>query len=328
MARPDNKPNLSTTQGPQATRILGLGHYRPANVVTNHDLIALGVDTDDEWIKTRVGIAERRWADPDETVVDMGEQAGSKALAASGVPAEEVDLVLVATCTMPTPVPAAAPHLASRLGIHAPGAYDVNSGCSGFVYAINAASAAVQTGQARNVLVVASERFSGWLDMKDRSTCIILGDGAGAAVIGAAETPGLGPVVWGSDGEQYDTVAIDEQSRFFRQEGQAVYRWATGQMAAHAVEACRRAGVAPEDIVAFVPHQANLRIIDALAKRIGLPNAIVARDVVTSGNTSAATIPLAMSRMVESGEIPSGAPVLLLGFGSGLAWASQVVLAP
>jgi 3-oxoacyl-[acyl-carrier-protein] synthase-3 len=319
---------LAVAPGSPATRILGLGHYRPGNVITNHDLIARGVDTDDEWVKSRVGIAERRWADPDETVVDMAEQAASKALAASGVETSEIDLVLVATCTMPTPVPAAAPNLANRLGILAPGAYDVNSGCSGFVYALNAASAAVLTGQARNVLVVAAERFSGWLDMSDRSTCIILGDAAGAAVVGPSDTAGLGPVVWGSDGEQFDTVAIDQESHFFRQEGQAVYRWATGKMAPIALEACRRAGVALEDIAAFVPHQANLRIIDALARRIDMPNAIVARDIVTSGNTSAATIPLALSRMVERGEILSGAPVLLLGFGSGLAYAAQVVLAP
>jgi 3-oxoacyl-[acyl-carrier-protein] synthase-3 len=321
-------PQLAINPGAPATRILGLGHYRPANVVTNHDLIDRGVDTDDEWIKTRVGIAERRWADPDETVVDMGEQAASKALAAAGVSPDQVDLVLVATCTMPTPVPAAAPTLAYRLGMEAPGAYDVNSGCSGFMYALNAASAAVRAGQADNVLVVASERFSGWLDMTDRSTCIILADGAGAAVVGPSDTIGLGPVVWGSDGEQSDTVVIDERTRYFRQEGQAVYRWATGQMAQIGLAACERAGVDPADIAAFVPHQANLRIIDALAKRIGLPNAIIARDIVTSGNTSAATIPLALSRMVEAGEIPSGAPVLLLGFGSGLAYAGQVVLAP
>ena len=319
---------IASSPRQDGTRILGLGHYRPANVVTNFDLIARGVDTDDEWIKSRVGIAERRWADPDETVVDMAEQAASKALANSGVPTTDVDLVLVATCTMVSPVPAAAPMLAHRLGIEAPGAYDINSGCSGFVYALNAASAAVQAGQARNVLVVAAERFSGWLDMTDRSTCIILGDGAGAAVVGPSATTAIGPVVWGSDGAQADAVAIDETTRFFRQEGQAVYRWATGTMAPIALEACRRAGVAPEDIAVFVPHQANLRIIDALARRIGLPNAIIARDIVTSGNTSAATIPLALSRMVEAGEIPSGAPALLLGFGSGLAYAAQVVLAP
>ncbi len=319
---------LAASTGPAATRILGVGHYRPANVVTNHDLIARGVDTDDEWIKSRVGIAERRFAAPDETVVDMAEAAASKALAASGVTTSDVDLVLVATCTMPTPVPAAAPQLATRLGIDAPGAFDVNSGCSGFVYALNAASAAVHAGQARNVLVVASERFSGWLDFTDRSTCIILGDGAGAAVVGPSDTVGLGPVVWGSDGAQFDAVAIDEVSQKFRQEGQAVYRWATSTMAPVALEACRRAGVTPDELAAFVPHQANLRIIDAIAKKLNAPNAVVARDIVTSGNTSAATIPLALSRMVERGEIPSGAPVLLLGFGSGLAYAGQVVLSP
>jgi len=240
----------------------------------------------------------------------------------------DVDLVLVASCTMPTSVPAAAPQLATRLGIQNPGAFDVNSGCSGFVYALNAASAAVQTGHARNVLVVAAERFSGWLDFDDRSTCIILGDGAGAAVVGPSDVVGLGPVVWGSDGAQCDTVAIDERTHTFRQEGQAVYRWATSQMAPVALEACRRAGVAPDELAAFIPHQANLRIIDAIAKRLHAPNVIVARDIVTSGNTSAATIPLAMSRMVERGEIPAGAPVLLLGFGSGLAYAGQVVLCP
>lgn len=320
--------SLPETPRPAGARILGLGHYRPARVVTNADLIAQGVDTDDEWIRTRVGIQERRFADPGETVVDMADAAASKALAASGVGVEDVDLVIVATCTMPTPVPAAAPALAARLGIRAPGAFDVNSGCSGFVYSLNVAAAAVQTGQARNVLVVASERFSGWLDFQDRSTCVILGDGAGAAVVGASDVVGLGPVVWGSDGAQSEAVVIDEDTRFFRQEGQAVYRWATSTMAPVALEACERAGIRPDQLAAFVPHQANLRIIDAIAKRLGIPDAIVARDIVTSGNTSAATIPLALSRMVERGEVPSGAPVLLLGFGSGLAYAGQVVLAP
>jgi len=310
------------------SRILGLGHYRPANVVTNADLIARGVDTDDEWIRSRVGIQERRYADPDETVVDLGEAAASKALASSGVAATDIDLVLVSTCTMPTSVPAAAPQLAARLGINAPGAFDINSGCSGFVYALNTASAAVLAGQARHVLVVAAERFSDLMDFTDRTTCIILGDGAGAAVVGASDTVGIGPVVWGSDGTQFDAVAIDEKTGFFRQEGQAVYRWATSAMAPVALEACERAGVRPADLAAFVPHQANLRIIDAIAKRIGVPDSVVARDIVTSGNTSAASIPLALSRKVEQGEIPSGAPVLILGFGSGLAFAGQVVLSP
>jgi 3-oxoacyl-[acyl-carrier-protein] synthase-3 len=320
--------SLSVDPRPAGTRILGLGHYRPARVVTNADLIARGIDSDDEWIKSRVGIAERRYAEPGETVVDMAEAAGSKAVAASGVSTDDIDMVLVATCTMPTPVPAAAPQLATRLGISAPGAFDVNSGCSGYVYALNTASAAVLAGQARNVLVVGAERFSGWLDYTDRSTCFILADAAGAAVVGASDVTGFGPIVWGSDGAQFDAVAIDERTRTFRQEGQAVYRWATSALAPVALEACERAGVRPDELAAFVPHQANLRIIDAIAKRLGVRDEIVARDIVTSGNTSAASIPLALSRMVERGEVPSGAPVLLLGFGSGLSYASQVVLAP
>ncbi len=319
-----NPPDAS----PAGTRILGLGHYQPANVVTNDDLIARGVDTNDEWIKSRVGISERRFADPDETVVDMAENAASKALAAAGVGPEDIDLVLVATCTMPTPVPAAAPQLATRLGIQAPGAYDINSGCSGFVYALNAASAAVLAGQARNVLVVAAERFSGWIDFTDRSTCVILADGAGAAVVGPSDERAMGPVVWGSAGEHSGAVTIDEETQFFHQEGQTVYRWATTNMAPVALEACRRAGVDPSELAAFVPHQANLRIIDMIAKKLGVRDEVVARDIQVSGNTSAATIPLALSKMVERGQIPSGAPVLLLGFGSGLAYAGQVVLAP
>jgi len=319
---------LPSMPKPAGARIVGLGHYRPGNVVTNADLIARGVDTDDEWIRTRVGIQERHWADADETVVDMAEAAASKALANAGVSTGNIDLVIVATCTMPTTVPTCSPQLATRLGIVAPGAYDVNSGCSGFVYALNAAAASVQSGQARNVLVVASERFSGWIDMNDRSTCIILGDGAGAVVVGPSDEQQMGPVVWGSDGAQAQAVIIDEETRYFQQEGQAVYRWATGQMAPIALEACRRAGIEPSELAAFVPHQANLRIIEAIVRRLDAPQAVVARDVVTSGNTSAASIPLALSRMVERGEIPSGAPVLLLGFGAGLTYAAQVVLAP
>lgn len=320
---------ITATQRQAASRLLGLGHYQPANVVTNHDLIARGVDTDDAWIRSRVGIESRRFADPDETVVDMGVAAASKALANSGVAPCDVDLVIVATCTMPTAVPTAAPQLATRLGIESAGAYDLNSGCAGFVYAISTAAAAVEAGQARNVLVVASERFSGWLDFTDRSTCIILADGAGAAVVGPAGETSFGPVVWGSVGGMYDAIAIDERTQLFRQDGQSVFRWATSKMAPAAIEACERAGVDVSEISAFVPHQANLRIIEPMARKIGLPDAThVARDIVESGNTSAASIPLAMSKMLERGEIPSGSPVLLVGFGAGLAYAAQVVLAP
>ena len=236
-------PTLAASTQPDTTRILGLGHYQPANVVTNDDLIARGVKTDSDWIVSRLGIKSRRFADPDETVVDMAVAAGGKALANAGIDASAVDLVIVATCTMPTPVPTAAPRVAARLGILSPGAYDLNSGCAGFVYALSAASAAVQSGQAHYVLVVAAERFSGWLDFDDRSTCVILADGAGAAVVGPSHENGFGPIVWGSDGDMADTITIDEHSRFFRQDGQSVFRWATSHVAPVALEACRRAGV-------------------------------------------------------------------------------------
>jgi 3-oxoacyl-[acyl-carrier-protein] synthase-3 len=319
--------NTETAEQPYS-RILGLGHFQPATVVTNADLIARGVDTDDEWVRTRVGIAERRFAAPDESVVDMAEAAGSKALANAGVSPEDVDLVLVASCTMDSTTPAAGPQLAHRLGVVHPAAYDINSGCSGFAYALNVASATIRAGQAKTALVVASERFSGHLDFTDRSTCIILGDGAGAAVVGASAEVGIGPVVWGSDGELAEKVSINPQTGYFEQDGQSVYRWATTRMVPVAIEACARAGVEPAELAAFVPHQANLRIIDMLAKKLGVRDDRVARDIVESGNTSAATIPLALSKMVERGDVPSGAPVLILGFGSGLAFAGQVVLAP
>ena len=320
---------LITAPRPESTRIFGLGHYQPSNVVTNDDLVARGVQTNDAWIQSRVGVKSRRFADPDETVVDMAVGAGGKALANSGIDAAAIGLVIVATCTMPTPVPTAAPRVAARLGIDAPGAYDLNSGCAGFVYALSAAAAAVQSGQADYVLVVAAERFSGWLDFEDRSTCVILADGAGAAVVGPSRENGFGPIVWGSDGDMADTITIDEHSRFFRQDGQSVFRWATSNVAPVALEACRRAGVEVADLAAFVPHQANLRIIDPLARKIGVPDTcVVARDIIESGNTSAATIPLALSKLVERGEVASGAPVLIVGFGAGLAYAAQVLLAP
>lgn len=310
------------------TRILGLGHYQPSQVVTNDDLVARGVDTNDEWIQSRVGVRERRFAAADETVVDMAEAAGAKALASSGVDPTEVDLVIVATCTTTTSVPNAGPQVGDRLGMGNPAAYDLNAGCAGFAYALNQASASVQAGLARHALVVASERFSGWLDFADRTTCVILGDGAGAAVVGPSDTPGVGPVVWGTEGDKADTIWIDEQTRYFGQEGQAVFRWATSAIPPLALQACERAGVDPADLAAFIPHQANKRIIDLIAKKLGTPDLLVARDIEVSGNTSAASIPLAFSKLVERGEIPSKAPVLLVGFGAGLSYAAQVVLAP
>jgi 3-oxoacyl-[acyl-carrier-protein] synthase-3 len=322
---------MRLTEGQPGARVLAFGGYQPARVVTNDEL-SKTVDTNDEWIRSRVGIASRRIAGPDETVADMAVQAGGKALAASGLAPADVDLVIVATCTPEVQIPNTAATVARRLGIIAPGAYDLNAACAGFCYALATAADAVRTGTAKNVLVIGAEKLSQWIDWTDRSTCIIFADGAGAAIVGAVSDPneptGIGPVVWGSDGDLADKIYIQDRNSFIFQEGQAVFRWATTALAPLAKQACEKAGVDPTELAAFVPHQANLRIVEAIARKLGAPQAIVASDIVTAGNTSSASIPLALSRMIERGEVPSGSKALLVGFGAGMCYAAQVITVP
>jgi 3-oxoacyl-[acyl-carrier-protein] synthase-3 len=321
---------MRLNEGNGAARLLAFGGYQPARVVTNDEL-AEKVDTSDEWIRSRVGIASRRIAGPDETVADMAVQAGGKALAASGLTAADIDLVIVATCTQETQIPGAAASVARRLGIISPGAYDVNAGCAGFCYALANAADAVRTGSATNVLVIGAEKLSQWIDWTDRSTCIIFADGAGAAVVGPArpdEGPGIGPVFWGSDGGLADKIVVPDRNSYVAQEGQTVFRWTTSELPAVALEACARAGVDPTELGAFVPHQANLRIVEAVARKLKAPQAVVATDIVTAGNTSSASIPLALSRMIERGEVESGQYALLVGFGAGMCYAAQVIKVP
>jgi 3-oxoacyl-[acyl-carrier-protein] synthase-3 len=322
---------MRLTEGHAAARVLAFGGYQPARVVTNDEL-AETVDTNDEWIRSRVGIASRRIAAPDETVVDMASQAGGKALAGSGLSPADVDLVIVATCTPETQIPNTAASVAKRLGIAAPGAYDLNAACAGFCYALANAADAVRAGTAKNVLVIGAEKLSQWVDWTDRSTCIIFADGAGAAIVGPVadpgDAPGIGPVFWGSDGDLADKIYITDRNSFIIQEGQAVFRWATTALAQIAKQACAKAGVDPTELAAFIPHQANLRIIEAIARKLGAPQAIVANDIVTAGNTSSASIPLALSRMIERGEIASGSHALLVGFGAGMCYAAQVITVP
>jgi len=229
-------------------------------------------------------------------------------------------------------IPNSAASVATRLGIVAPGAYDLNAACAGFCYALGTASDAVRAGSARNVLVIGAEKLSQWVDWTDRSTCIIFADGAGAAVVApVAEpdaAPGIGPVVWGSDGGMADKICIADRNSFIHQEGQAVFRWATTALHPVALTACERAGVDPASLAAFVPHQANLRIVEAIARKLRAPQALVADDIVHAGNTSSASIPLALSRMIERGELTSGDAVLLLGFGAGISYAAQVIKVP
>jgi 3-oxoacyl-[acyl-carrier-protein] synthase-3 len=317
--------------GTAGARILAFGGYQPANEVTNDDLAAT-VQTSDEWIRSRIGVASRRIAGPDETVADMAVAAGGKALAGSGLSPDDIDLVIVATCTPESQIPNVSATVAHRLGITAPGAYDLNAACAGFCYALANASDSVRAGSARHVLVIGAEKMSAWLDWTDRSTCIIFGDGAGAAVVGPVtdpeQPPGIGPVEWGSTGGMADKILVANRTSFISQQGQAVFRWATTELHPVAKAACDRAGVAPQDLAAFIPHQANLRIVESIARKLEVPRERVADDIVHAGNTSSASIPLAMSRMIERDEIGSGEQVLFLGFGAGLCYAAQVITVP
>ncbi|WP_314612452.1 beta-ketoacyl-ACP synthase III [Streptomyces stackebrandtii] len=315
------------------TRIAALGHYQPAKVLTNHDLAEI-VDTDDAWITSRVGIRTRHVAGPDEPVDELAAHAAGKALAAAGLTPDDIDLVLVATSTAIDRSPNTAARVAARLGMTSPATMDLNVVCAGFTHALATADHAVRAGGAHRVLVIGADKMTEVCDWTDRTTCVLVGDGAGAAIVEAVEggetgaAPGIGPVLWGSVPEMGNAVRIEGTPPRFAQEGQSVYRWATQQLPALARKTCERSGIAPEELAGVVLHQANLRIIEPLAAKIGAVNAIVARDVIDSGNTSAASIPLALAKLVERGELPSGAPVLLFGFGGNLSYAGQVIRVP
>ncbi len=308
--------------------LAGLGVHRPARRDDNL-AIAERIESSDEWIRTRSGIVTRGVAGPEESVVEMAASAGAKALAASGVDATDVGLVLLATCSMPGPLPGGAPELAHRLGATRAGASDVGAGCAGFTYALSFAADAVRVGTAEHVLVAGSEKLLPFVDPDDRGTAFLFGDGAGAAVVSRADQDRIGPVVWAHDGGQHALLTLHGTPPRLSMEGRAIYRWATTKLPDLCRDACARAGVALEDLAAFVPHQANLRISESVVTALKLPSSVVlARDVVDSGNTSAASVPLALARLVERGEVSSGDPVLLVGFGAGLTAAAQVVHCP
>jgi 3-oxoacyl-[acyl-carrier-protein] synthase-3 len=309
-------------------RLTGLGAHRPARRVDN-SAVAMRIGSTDAWIRERSGIVTRGVAADDEGVVEMAVSAGSKAVAAAGIDPDAVGLVLVATCTLTQPVPGASARVAAGLGAHRAGAVDLGAACAGFSYGLSLAADTVRCGTAEHVLVVGSERFRDIVDPRDRGTAFLFGDGAGAAVVSAAEDNGVFPPVWSSDGSSAGVLRTEGFPPVLRMEGRAVYRWATTRIPALARAACARAGVELGDLAAFVPHQANLRITEALVRALDLPpHVVVARDVVDSGNTSAASVPLALSRLVEIGDVRRDDLVLLLGFGAGLTAAAQVVRCP
>jgi len=309
------------------TAIVGVGHYQPPRVLTNDDLARM-VETSDEWIRSRVGIVTRHIAGDGDSVQAMAAKAAAAAMTDADAQAAEVDLVLVATCTAVDRSPNMAARVAETLGIPSPAAMDLNVACSGFSHALAVADQAIRTGSATTALVIGCERLSDFADWTDRTTCVLVGDGAGAVVVRPSESIGISPVLWGSVPELGDAVRIEGRDGTFEQAGQSVFRWATTALPMIAKATCERAGVKPEDLAGVITHQANLRIIAPLAARLGAVNAVVARDVVHSGNTSAASIPIAMSKLYAEQAIPTGGPVLLFGFGGGLSYAGQVVSFP
>jgi 3-oxoacyl-[acyl-carrier-protein] synthase-3 len=321
------------------SQILGTGAYRPERVVTNEEICQY-IDSSDQWIRERTGIVERRRASADESVVDMALEASGKALASAGLSAADIDTVLVATITHPVATPAAAVELAERIGAHGAAALDVSAACAGFCYALAQADALVRAASATNVLVVGVERLSDITDRTDRGTSFIFADGAGAVVVGPASTPGIGPTVWGSDGSLGHTITMTQSWLEYRDapgdkypalsmQGQAVYRWAISEIAGVCRRAVEAAGITLDDLDAFVPHQANMRITDSILRQLELPErVVVSRDITTTGNTSAASVPLALDALIASGQVRSGATTLLVGFGAGLAYAAQVVTLP
>jgi 3-oxoacyl-[acyl-carrier-protein] synthase-3 len=308
--------------------LTGLGVHRPALRVDNV-AIAERLGSSDAWIRERSGIVTRGVSAEDESVVDMATAAGGKALAAAGVDAADLGLVLLATCSLPGPLPGGSPEVAYRLGATAAGATDIGAGCAGFSYAVGLAADTVRVSTAEHVLVIGSEKLLSFVDPDDRGTAFLFGDGAGAVVVSRSVADLVGPVVWTHDGDQRDRLVVDGIPPVLRMEGRSVFRWATTRLPDLCRRACEAAGIDVQDLAAFVPHQANQRITESVVAKLGLPASVaVARDICDSGNTSAASVPLALARLVELGEVSRGDRALLVGFGAGLTAAAQVVHVP
>jgi 3-oxoacyl-[acyl-carrier-protein] synthase-3 len=331
-------PTLKQSIGPSFTRIYSYGAARGDLVVPNDDLIG-PIDSSDEWIRQRTGIVTRTRASRNIGATELATDASIEAIEKSGVPASDIDLVIVATVSNTQVTPSIAAVVADRVGANPAAAYDSNAACAGFSYAVTQADALIRSGAAHYALVVGAEKLSEFVDPADRSISFLLGDGAGAVVIGPSETPGISPAVWGSDGSKADSVGMNRtltESRLdgadwptLRQDGPVVFRWAVWEMAKVAKLALDVAGIEASDLAAFVPHQANMRIIDELAKQLGLPDTvIIGRDIETTGNTSAASIPLATHRLLQEHPELSGGLALQIGFGAGLVFGAQVVVLP
>lgn len=330
--------SLIQPTGAAHTRIYSYGAARGEIAVPNDDLIG-PIDSSDEWIRQRTGIVTRTRALAETDAIDLATDAAREAIERSGVDASQVDAVIVATISNPKQSPSVSAIVADRVGANPAAAYDVNAACAGFAYGVAQADALIRAGAANYAVVIGTEKLSDIVDPADRSISFLLGDGAGAVVVGPSDTPGIGPTVWGSDGSKSEAVGMNHTLTEFRdgvapwptlrQEGPTVFRWAVWEMVKVARQALEAAGVEASDLAAFVPHQANMRIIDEFAKQLGLPDTVlVGRDIETTGNTSAASIPLATHRLLEEHPELSGGLALQIGFGAGLVFGAQVIVLP
>ncbi|HET9185617.1 MAG TPA: beta-ketoacyl-ACP synthase 3 [Solirubrobacterales bacterium] len=308
----------------EGAAVTGLGIALPATVVGNA-AIAARFGVDDEWIVQRTGIRERRVAGPEERLADFATSAGSRALADAGLAAADLDLVVLATSTNERVMPAAAGEVAAELGAERAGAYDVSAACTGFLAALSIACGQVEAGRASRVLVIGADLMTRITDAADRATAALFGDGAGAVVVQSADQARIGPLALGSDGANGELIYVDAEERLIRMQGHETFRHAVARMSEATLRAIESAGLGLEDIDLFVYHQANARILKAVAERLGLPPGRVMEGIERVGNTSAASIPLALDAARQAGELRPGARVLIAAFGAGLSWGAATL---
>lgn len=328
---------LTPSTGSPYSRIRGIGAAVPSRVVDNAEMCTY-IDSSDEWIRQRTGIVERRWAAEDETVASLSLDAARRAVANAGLTGADIDAVIVSTVSHMLQTPSLAARIAADLGTDGAAAFDISAACAGFCYGLAQADALVRSGAATNVVVIGAETLSRITDLSDRSTAFLFADGAGAAVVGPSDTPAIGPVVWGSDGHQYDVINMNHpwpeavgagERSTITMEGRSVFRWATGFIATAAQRCLDAAGITADELAVFVPHQANNRITDSMLRHLTMPDSVkVARTITHYGNNSAASIPIAIDALLASGEATSGDLALIIGFGAGLVYAGQVITLP
>lgn len=315
-------------------RVAGTGSYLPGEPVTNDDLVARGIDTSDEWIAERTGIRSRHLAEPDVTASQLAYEASIRAIEAAGCQASDIDLIIVATSTPDYIFPSTATLLQAKLGIRNGGAaFDLQAVCAGFAYALTAAEKFIRSGSHKRALVVGAEVFSRILDWNDRRTCVLFGDGAGAVVLEASEAPGILASALHADGTHNPILCVPGQvscgavtgDPFLRMDGQAVFKFAVKVLADVAREVATLGGLGLDQVDWLIPHQANIRIIQATGKRLGLSMDKVIATVAMHGNTSAASIPLALDLAVRDGRIQPGHKVILEGIGGGFAWGAALI---